>query len=257
MFFFLSKTAGILVQPLVIVSIIFIAGLVVRKPLRKKILLLTSLSLLLVFSNHFLAYTLMRKWEIHPVSFADVNGVYDYGIVLTGITKGKAGPEDRVYFGCGADRATHTLQLYRMGLIRKVIISGGVGQLMGRDFSAPEADELATFMILAGIKKEDILIENRSKNTHESSLEVSALVKDHPGSPRMLLISSAYHLRRAKACFTKTGLLVDVFATEPLASHTNVGPDMFIIPRVEALGIWQVLFREWAGMAAYKLAGYI
>jgi uncharacterized SAM-binding protein YcdF (DUF218 family) len=199
----------------------------------------------------------MRKWEIHPVAFNEVKGVYDYGIVLTGITKGNAGPDDRVYFGSGVDRATHTMQLYKLGLIRKVIISGGIGRILNRDIGVSEADELASFMILAGVKKEDILIENKSKNTHDSSIEVAALLSGDAGPKRLLLISSGYHLRRARACFLKTGLQADVFAAEPMAGSTDLGLNMFIVPSVEGLILWQILFREWTGMIAYKFAGYI
>lgn len=255
MFFFLSKTAGYLAQPLVIISILFTAGLVVKKPKRKKILLITSFALLILFSNHFLAHTLMQRWEVQPIPFTEVQGVYDYGILLTGVTKGKAGPDDRVYFLRGADRATHTMQLYKLGLIRKIIISGGSGRLI--DVGLREADELARFMELAGVNPDDIIIENESRNTHDSAIKVARLLKTLPNTQRLLLITSGYHLPRAAACFSKAGVSVDVFATDPLAPAGYFSLDMIIVPKVEAFGIWQSLLKEWAGMIAYKIAGYV
>jgi uncharacterized SAM-binding protein YcdF (DUF218 family) len=254
MFFFLSKTAGYLAQPMVIICLLFLAGLIIKNPRRKKILLIGSFVLLMIFSNQFLAHTAMRAWEVPPVPFSEVDSVYDYGIVLTGVTKGRAGPDDRVYFSRGADRATHSMQLYKLGLIRKMIISGGTGRLL--DVGVREADELATFMILAGVRADDIVIENKSRNTHDSAVEVSAMLKDIPGPKRLLLITSGYHLRRARACFVKAGLEVDVFSTDPLASG-SLSFDMFIVPKPDAFGVWHSLFKEWAGMIAYKLAGYI
>ena len=147
-----------------------------------------------------------------------------------------------------------TRNMYKLGHIRKMIISGGTGRLL--DVGVREADELATFMILAGVRPDDIVIENKSRNTHDSAVEVSALLKNIPGQKRLLLITSGYHLRRARACFKKAGLQVDVFATDPLASG-NLSLDMFIVPKPDAFGVWSSLFKEWAGMIAYKLAGYI
>ena len=255
MFFFLSKTAGYLVQPIVIVCLLFIASLIVKNTRHKKVLRIATFVLFIVFSNQFLAHTAMRAWEIRPVPFTEVDSVYHYGIVLTGITKGEAGPRDRVYFGDAADRATHSMQLYKLGFIKKMIISGGSGSLL--DVGVREADELATFMILAGVKPEDIVIENKSRNTHESAVEVGALLKEIPGPKRLLLITSGYHLRRARACFAKAGLQVDIFSTNPLAFDGNLSLDMIIVPKAEAFGVWHSLFKEWTGMIVYKLVGYI
>src|SRR5690349_23250996 len=117
MFFFFSKTLGILLQPLVVITILFLLALLVKKPRRKKILSWTAFGLLLFFSNRFLAITCMGTWEIPAVPFSAVQGPYDYAVLLTGITRGQVGPSDRVYFSA-ADRATHTLQLYRLGLVK-------------------------------------------------------------------------------------------------------------------------------------------
>ena len=255
MFFFLSKTAGYLTQPLVIVSILFLTGLLLRKPKPKKAFLLTSFLLLILFSNQYLAHNLMRSWEVRPIPFSEVKGVYDYGILLTGVTRGNAGPPDRVYFLRGADRATHTMHLYKLGLIRKLIISGGSGLIIDRGFR--EADDLASFMILCGVPREDIIIENRSRNTHDSAVEVAALLSKIDGPKRTLLITSGYHLPRAAACFKKAGVQTDLVSTDPIAPGTHTTLDMIIVPKLESIGIWQALFKEWAGMVAYKMAGYI
>ncbi len=50
---------------------------------------------------------------------------HDLGIVLTGATIPNRLPNDRIYFARGADRVTHTVQLYKLGLLKKILISGG------------------------------------------------------------------------------------------------------------------------------------
>jgi uncharacterized SAM-binding protein YcdF (DUF218 family) len=254
MFFFLSKTAGLLIQPLVIVSILFLTGLLVRSARRKKILLWTAFALLMIFSNHFLALTFMRMWEVPAVPFSEVKGPYDYAVLLTGITRGKAGPPDRVYFS-RADRATHTLQLYKLGLVRKVIVSGGSGRLDNTGIR--EADELATFLVMAGMREEDIVIENKSRNTHDSAMEVADILAKQGGSPSLLLVTSGYHMRRSRACFNKMGLVADEFATDAHVAPPSYSPLMFIVPGMEAVDMWQSLLKELVGMVTYWLAGYI
>jgi uncharacterized SAM-binding protein YcdF (DUF218 family) len=194
-------------------------------------------------------------WEVPPKPFSEVTGTYDYAIVLAGITKGSAGPADRVYFGRGADRATHTLQLYKLGLAKKVIVSGGSGRLDGG--GVLEADELSTFLVLAGIHKDDIVLENRSQNTHQSAEEVAKILAGIGGSPRILLVTSGYHLRRAAACFQKAGLEVDTFSTDPYFVPGSYHLAALFIPSAEAFGIWQTLFKELVGTTVYWIMDYI
>jgi len=255
MFFFLSKTAGLLVQPIVIVSIILLVALLVRTPRRKKILGWTAFGLLMVFSNQFLATTFMRTWEIPPAPFSKLRGPYDYAIVLTGVTKGGAGPPDRVYFGRSADRAIHTLQLYRLGIAKKVLISGGSGKLGGE--GPLEADELAQFFLMAGVPESDLILENKSQNTHESAVEVASILARLGGQHKILLVTSGYHLRRSDACFRKAGLSADLFSTEPYVISGDFSVANLFIPRAEAFTTWQILFKEWIGMIVYRVMGYI
>lgn len=255
MFFVVSKILSFLTQPLFIVVAIAVVGIIIRNQRWKKLLYRTAFGLLLFFSNYFLANELMRAWEVPVTTYASLEKKWDYGILLTGVTKTEMTPKDRVYFNKGADRATHTLQLYKMGYIRKIIISGGSGRLNGT--GVREADDLAEFMKLAGVPEEDLILENVSKNTHESAIEVSKLLTAMDGSKNLVLITSAYHMRRSMACFEKAGVVTDHFSAEPTAEARHFTPDNLIIPRLDAMGIWQTLMKEWVGFVAYWFAGYV
>ncbi|HMJ67806.1 MAG TPA: YdcF family protein [Cyclobacteriaceae bacterium] len=255
MFFVLSKILSYLAQPLVIVVILLVSAWVVRNARWKKILYRSGFILLLFTSNYFIANEVMRAWEVPVTTYKSITKTYDFGVLLTGVTKTEMTPKDRVYFGRGADRATHTLQLYKLGIIRKVLVSGGSGRLNGT--GVKEADDLADFLKLAGIPEEDIVIENRSKNTHESAVEVSAILKDLGGSKELLLVTSGYHMRRSLACFKKTGIVIDPFSAEPVSEPRKYQPDKLLIPTLEAMGMWQTMLKEWVGFVAYWLAGYV
>lgn len=197
---------------------------------------------------------MMRAWEIPVTPYAEIKKKYDWGIVLTGVTYNDKQPDDRVYFQHGADRVVHTVELYKMGIIKKIMISGGSGRLI--TVARSEADDLFKAMKLMGVPEQDIAIENESRNTYESAVNVKKLLKDEPVG-EYLLITSAFHLRRSKACFRKAGFEVDVFSTDFYTHPRYFTPDVFLIPRAEAIIVWQKLFKEWTGMVAYKIAGYI
>jgi uncharacterized SAM-binding protein YcdF (DUF218 family) len=72
-----------------------------------------------------------------------------------------------------------------------------------------------------------------------------------------LLITSAFHLRRSLACYRKAGLELDYFSTDFYTHPREYHLDAFLIPKIESIFIWQKLFKEWLGFAAYKVAGYV
>ena len=255
MFFIFSKVLAFLAQPIAVIGMLFIAGWIVKNKRWKKILSTTAFVIFFFCSNPFIANEAIRAWETPVTPFTSITKKYDYGIILTGVTKTDMKPKDRVYFSRGADRATHTLQLYKLGIIRKVIISGGSGRLDGS--GVLEADDIANFLRLAGIPDADMIIENRSKNTHESAVMVNEILSKIDGPKELLLITSAYHLPRSMACFKKVGVMADAFAAEPTADVRSFDLGSLVVPRLEAIAIWQILIREWVGFVAYWFAGYI
>jgi uncharacterized SAM-binding protein YcdF (DUF218 family) len=255
MFFTLSKILNYLTMPLVIVSGLFIISLVLRNQNRKKKFFIYGLTLLLFFSNEFIANELITLWEIPATPFKEVSKHYKYGILLSGVTRSAMEPHDRVYFQRGADRVTHSLQLYKLGIIDKILISGGSGQLI--DSGHREADQIASVLVMMGVNPGDIVTENESRNTHESSLEVKSLLRKEVKPEDCLLITSAFHMRRSAACFAKVGWPVDTFSTDFFSHQRKFTLDVLFVPKIDGLGMWNALIKEWVGCAAYWVAGYI
>lgn len=196
----------------------------------------------------------MQWWEVPATRYESINKTYEIGIVLTGVTKSNTFPTDRIHFHRGADRVTHALQLYRLGIIKNILISGGSGTLTSR---TPEADELFQVFTMMGVAPDDILIENQSNNTYQSAIAVKDLLMGKVNSTDCLLITSAYHIRRARACFTRVGFATDTFSVDFLSHNRVFTPDVLFVPKLEAWMNWQTLFKEWVGMIAYRAAGYI
>jgi uncharacterized SAM-binding protein YcdF (DUF218 family) len=255
MFFVLSKILAYLIMPFVIIWCLFVASAVVRKQSLKKILFYIGLSLLLFCSNDFIVNEVTMLWEVPITPFKEMKKNYAWAILLTGVTRNDQGMlNDRVYLGRGADRITHTVQLYKLGRVKKILVSGGNGNLTPRD--RKEADEIGEALLLMGVPQEDIIKETNSRNTHESSVAVRKILTGKTTPDSCLLVTSAYHMRRSAACFAKVGWKMDCFSVDFISHPRRYTPDSLVIPRVEAVWSWQVLIKEWVGMISYKLAGY-
>lgn len=254
MFFVLSKILNFLTNPLLYVFGFLVASVLVKRTQLKKRFFWIGFVLLFFFSNDFLSNEAMRAWEGEPTPFASVTRVYDWGIVLTGVTFNDREPADRVYFHHGADRVMHTIQLYKKGIIKKILVSGGSGRLVTT--ARPEADEIKEVMLMAGVPAEDIVIERDSRNTHESAVNVKKMLKNETGT-NCLLITSGFHMRRSLGCFVQAGLNADTFRADFYSHPRYWTPDVLLLPKSDSIGMWQKIFKEWAGIVAYRAAGYI
>jgi uncharacterized SAM-binding protein YcdF (DUF218 family) len=254
MFFILSKVLNFLTNPLVMVLILMTISFFLKRAKLKKIFFWTGFGLLIFFSNEFIANEVMLAWEPAPTPYHEIKKTYAWGIVLTGVTHNDREPSDRVYFHHGADRVTHAVELYKKGIIKKILISGGSGRLMSSE--RKEANEIFRAMILMGVPEQDMVIENQSRNTHESAVMVKEMLKGE--TEGCLLITSAFHMYRSKACFVKAGFsTIDTFTTDFYTHRRYFTPDVLFIPKPESIMIWQKIFKEWTGIIAYKVAGYI
>jgi len=255
MFFVLSKTLNLLFLPLTQVFIFFVLSVIVKKQPWKKRFFWAGFVLLLFFSNDFISNAVMRGWEVDPKPFNEVQP-HQVGIVLTGSTIPFLQPDDRVYFQRGADRVTHSIQLYKLGLIKKILVSGGSGRLLGED--EPEANKFKKVMLMAGVSDADIILENTTRNTHESAVAVKKILDSlNFKAEDCLLITSAFHMRRSIACYRKVGLVLESFSTDFYSVPDKPIIPTIIIPAVQGFIIWEKLFKEWMGLTAYKIAGYI
>lgn len=242
-------------MPVTIVFALLVASGVTRSSKWRKRLFWAGLGLLFFFSNEFIANETMKAWEVDTPAYKDMKH-YRLGIVLTGTIMPQLKPDDRIYFSKGADRIVHTVQLYKIGLIDRILVSGGSGRIV--DIGEREADEFRDAMMLMGVPDSVIILENQTRNTHESAEAVKQILNEIGYSPEdCILITSAFHMRRSLGCYKKVGLPLDTFTTDFYAHGGTYYLDAFLLPKVDALVIWQKLVREWVGILAYRIAGYI
>ncbi len=206
MFFILSKTISFLVMPFTVVIILLFFPHFGRIPFGRNGFFGAAWACFF-FSQMTLSRTsscVHGRLKRRP--YEDMSP-HELGIVLTGATVPMLKPDDRVYFHRGADRVTHTVQLYKLGLIKKILISGGTGALTNVD--EPEANKFKKAMVMMGVPDGDIMIENQTRNTYESAVAVRKMLDSLQfKAENCLLITSAFHMRRSLACYRKANWIL-------------------------------------------------
>ncbi|WP_201983851.1 YdcF family protein [Hymenobacter rubidus] len=255
MFFLLSKLLLILFSPGLWLLALLVAALRARAtgPWRKR-WLWAAVLLLFIGGNGGLANSALLAWEKPPVPLRAVAPA-DAAVLLTGITMGSKSPHDRVYLGSGADRFTNALWLYRAKRVRRIIISGGSGSTTPA--AVTEAAELATLLRLAGVPSRDLLLEERSRNTRENALYTKELLAQYPNIKSLVLVTSAFHQRRALGCFAKVGLHPVPFPADFRSTDTPHNLTAWLVPDTDAFGRWSGLIHEITGYLTYRIMGYL
>lgn len=256
MFFILSKALYFLIKPINWVAVLLLYALLGKKTKWKKRCLIWAILLFFFFSNHFLFNQIVRTWEVDSIQATASMPHYDIGILLGGYSNLNLTPSyDRHNFSDRANRLTQTLELYYNGKIKKILLSGGSGRLIGHEQS--EALEVAAFLMGIGIPEEDIIIEANSRNTYENALYSSKLIQRQYNGASCLLITSAWHMRRAQACFQKVGLVITPYSVDYIGELRRFAPESLFLPDRKGFYHWEILIKEWVGYFFYKLKGYI
>lgn len=254
MFFVLSKILDFFVTPLSWVLICFILSFILRKEIIRKRLRMTGMIILLVFTNPWLITRVIYAWEVKPVKSESIVQPYDVGVVLGGSMRYYDPDLNRVVYSSSVDRLLQALQLYHDGKIRKILLSGGSGFVNYQDWK--ESGLIAKVLLKSGVKEEDIILENGSRNTYENAANSVALLRPGKYGSKVLLITSAFHMRRSLMCFEKLNFKVDPFSVDIRSAIHIQTLDRIIQPDAECLVQWDLLIHEWVGIVMYKVMGY-
>lgn len=250
MFFILSKILFFLLIPFWWIVILLLVRAVIRSPKWKKILGVTAILIGILFTNPYLYRTANLAWQPTPVDLP-TNKTYEAGILLGGL----AGYDknDRGYFGSSADRFIQSANLYHQGIIKKIIVSGGTGTI--RQKEPAEAIYLRSQLIANGVKQEDIIMENRSRNTYENAIYSKVLADSLHLQPPFVLITSAQHMKRSINVFNKADFKTIPFPCDYKTIPVRETFENTILPEISLLSEWSYFIKEIVGLYVYRLTG--
>ena len=176
---------------------------------------------------------------------------YDVAIVLTGVVHRHR--QGHIEFNEHVERILEGISLVKRGVADKLLIVGRSGDLFERSWS--EARELRTFALEFGLRDEQVLVEERSRNTYENAVKAAEIIR--AGQYRdLVLITSALHMYRAAAAFHKQGLFPALYPVDFQSSRGKVRlSDLF--PSAGTLTTTTDVIHELVGVVMYRLQGYI
>jgi uncharacterized SAM-binding protein YcdF (DUF218 family) len=258
MFYTISKLFTLFLMPFFWLFICILWALFTNSQKKRKNAIRVAFLILFIFGNSFLASKIMKYWEPMPKEISKI-GKFDVAIVLGGgITNDTKRPFDRIHFDYSADRLLQAFQLYKMGVVKKILISAGTDSNFAQKNHKTEAELSRKFLLICGVDSANILIDSRSLNTYQNASFSKLVLKnaklDHS---KLLLITSAYHMKRSVLCFEKQGLKVESFPSNFAPTSTGLLTFYTIVPDEDAFSLWFDLLHEWYGIVIYKLMGYI
>jgi len=98
-----------------------------------------------------------------------------------------------------ADRVRTACQLYRSGLVKKLLFSGGPGE-----GAIHETEGMKRMALQLGVKPRDILVDEGGLNTQATVKDTEAICSRLHFS-RILVVSHFYHLPRIKLAYQRDG----------------------------------------------------
>lgn len=259
MFFVLSKILDLLVSPLTWAIALALLGVpfrvLLRRPKRelprwRRFAPLAAAGVLVFFSMEPVSNALWRSLEDPPLRTMKDGVTYDVVVLLGGVVDERAAQTfgERA-LNDSSERLLQTYDLLRTNRARYAIISGASPAREG--VKIVEATALRDELVAWGIAADRVLIDDKAKNTRENAVESARIVRER-GLTSVLIVTSAFHMRRALGCFHAVGLDVD---TLPVDFRSHVQGNAWL-PRTAFLDDSSAAIHEWTGRAVYRLRGY-
>jgi len=240
---YLHKILPTFVLPIMLVIIVILIGLIKNK--KKLIYIAIGVLYILstpIFSNNF--FKLVEGSEYRkPISAIDSA---DAIVVLSGML-GINEVEDSTYIEWGdPDRYFGGIALFKAGKAQKLVFTGG--KMPWNKAKKTEGEVLKKYAISNGIPSEKIFVTKDVENTADEAVAVNKLLSP---SKRIILVTSAYHMYRAKNLFEKQGFIVKPYKVDYKVSGNNEVTFMDFLPSAINLYLTETGIREIIGRIFY------
>ncbi len=149
--------------------------------------------------------------------------------------------------GDALHRLVYAFRLYRIDPL-PIIVSSGKAFRCQR----PEAPVLKRFLVQMGVPEKDIFTDSSSRNTNENAVDVKALCAKM-SCKNIILITSAYHMRRAMFAFRHAGMTNVIPAPTDYKTNRSCYNFMDYMPSLEGLENTYRALHEYVGMLYYRL----
>ncbi|TGL47115.1 YdcF family protein [Leptospira meyeri] len=254
-FFTLSKLATVLLYPLPFFFLLALVVLLKTKSGHGKFRLFQVILFLYLTSNVYVSNFLLQTLEkdYPPVKISDLPKS-DVAIVLGGMIQTISAHPGRPELTDSADRLTDAVRIYKAGKVKKILFTGGSGLLFADTYR--EADLAKEIFIDLGVPEKDLIWENQSRNTYENAVETKKLLQEKK-LEKTILITSAFHMKRAAGCFEKQKIPFVPYPTDYRSTNLNAGAFELYVPSASFLDQTSLAVKEWVGYFVYRYKSFL
>ncbi len=247
LFFFLSKTLDVLFEPWWWAALALLTALVWRKNRTVfRVAVAVAVAVLTVFSLPLTANLLWHQLEVEAELLPPQKGSYQAVVILGGAIDVLGSTEAESSWNDNQERLWQSLDIVKRSDTAVVIVSGASGAY----WLPSEAQLMARVLRRAGIAEDRIVLEERALNTEQNAQFVGALLRERRFS-QVLIVTSAYHIPRAKDCFARAGVVAD-YAAVDFRMRRPWG-EAALLPRAKYFARSTEALREFFGRAVYAV----
>ena len=242
---YLHKILPLLISPLSLIIFLLLLGLILRsyRICFAAIVILGTCSLP-IFSNKLILY-LEKDYKLaRPASVEKSNAI----VVLSGMLRTiKTNEGFRYEFSEASDRIFSGIELFEEKKSPVIVLTRGK---LPWSAGASEGEYLRDLAIKMGVPANSIILTETAQNTDQEAKSVKKIVPklDHS----IILVTSAFHMPRAKKVFEAAGLKVIPFPVDFLSSADD-STIIDFIPSAQGFSKTSFFVREIIGRAYYSL----
>lgn len=174
-------------------------------------------------------------------------------VVLSGVLVDPPGDTQAHEFNDGIDRFEGGVALIDAKKAPELVFTGG--WVPWHPDARPEGEVLATLAEARGVPRGQIFVTEKVANTAAEAKAVAAHLLSHGSKeiPVIILVTSAFHMRRSVLLFEQAGLTVIPFPVDFRASEGQIFSILSLLPSAQSLAQTETALREFYGYLFYRL----
>jgi len=254
-FFVLSKVLDLLLSPWTWTFVLIALAVPwsrrsLRRWKRRRAFGIAAIALPVFFSFEAVSNAMMWSMEHDAPTTYRPDVTYDVVVLLGGVGDERVTAESgQPAYNDNVERLTMTERLLREGKAKFVIVSGAAMEPSLTEFG--EARVLAEQLRAWGVDGDRIVLEERARNTRENAVYSAEIIRAR-GWKSILVVTSAFHMKRSLECFEAVDLQVDTYQVDYRATRRA----RTWLPRAKFFADSTAVIHEWFGRVIYRTQGY-
>ncbi|MEJ5229178.1 MAG: YdcF family protein [Pseudothermotoga sp.] len=235
---------GFILPPGVFVTLFLVAGFFLLRKQRK----LSLVNFILAFVFYALSTGIGVLCLLNPVE--KVSTSYDQEVADVVVVLGGGVVKTPYGYELSVHSASRLLKGLEMAKLRNLPLIVTGGKIPGTD-RVPEAEVMRQAALKLGFEDKDIIVEPVARTTYENALRTFEIIEKY-GFKKVLLVTSAIHMKRAVYSFESVGMQVIPCPSNYLYDHAEFKWIDFV-PNRDALDANLAAIHEIFGILWYRL----